>query len=341
MNKISVIIHHSNLQTYEINKTFQITAVKSIGNGGYGYIFLTNQYDVIKIIPENPDEPKEDYTDFSEECVIKKIIENKNNFKINNNKYAIGKVIQNEPILTKDKIIHPIEFIINTQGTNETDIKHSSIITNRKKQKFAVYETNTVIIMPHYLCFYNYIELFTNRKIFKYEQTILFFVSKLIQSIDELLTINIINIDIKMNNIMFDKKMDMKIIDYGLTKSYTNLNSKIETDVKYYAWSNNPEFTYNNQLCYMLSIFVLEIIFDKRVPDIQNNPDSIKFLLFDLITQRCISNELKNLVKKSIEFGIEYQAYKDEIQKKMQEYNWEDFTIPNIYNLYYVNKSYY
>ena len=341
MNKISVIIHHSNLQTYEINKTFQITAVKSIGNGGYGYIFLTNQYDVIKIIPENPDEPKEDYTDFSEECVIKKIIENKNNFKINNNKYAIGKVIQNEPILTKDKIIHPIEFIINTQGTNEIDIKHSSIITNRKKQKFAVYETNTVIIMPHYLCFYNYIELFTNRKIFKYEQTILFFVSKLIQSIDELLTINIINIDIKMNNIMFDKKMDMKIIDYGLTKSYTNLNSKIETDVKYYAWSNNPEFTYNNQLCYMLSIFVLEIIFDKRVPDIQNNPDSIKFLLFDLITQRCISNELKNLVKKSIEFGIEYQAYKDEIQKKMQEYNWEDFTIPNIYNLYYVNKSYY
>jgi serine/threonine protein kinase len=341
MNKISVIIHHSNLQTYEINKTFQITAVKSIGNGGYGYIFLTNQYDVIKIIPENPDEPKEDYTDFSEECVIKKIIENKNNFKINNNKYAIGKVIQNEPILTKDKIIHPIEFIINTQGTNETDIKHSSIITNRKKQKFAVYETNTVIIMPHYLCFYNYIELFTNRKIFKYEQTILFFVSKLIQSIDELLTINIINIDIKMNNIMFDKKMDMKIIDYGLTKSYTNLNSKIETDVKYYAWSNNPEFTYNNQLCYMLSIFILEIIFDKRVPDIQNNPDSIKFLLFDLITQRCISNELKNLVKKSIEYGIEYQAYKDEIQKKMQEYNWEDFMIPNIYNLYYVNKCYY
>jgi len=341
MNKISVIIYHSNLQTYEINKTFQITAIKSIGNGGYGYIFLTNQYDVIKIIPENPDEPKEDYTDFPEECVIKKIIENKNNFKINNNKYAIGKIIQNEPILTKDRIIHPIEFIINTQGTKEKDIKHSSIITNRKKQKFAVYETNTVIIMPHYLCFYNYIEIFSNRKIFKYEQTILFFLSKLIQSIDELLTINIINIDIKMNNIMFDKKMDMKIIDYGLTKSYTNLNSKIETDVKYYAWSNNPEFTYNNQLCYMLSIFVLEIIFDKRVPDIQNNPDYIKFLLFDLIPQRSISNDLKNLVKKSIETGIEYQAYKDEIQKKMQEYNWEDFMIPDIYHLYYVNKGYY
>ena len=56
------------------------------------------------------------------------------------------------------------------------------------------------------------------------------------------------------------------------------LYSKIESDFKYYAWSNNPEFTYNNQLCYMLSIFVLEIIFDKRVPDIQNNLDYIKFL---------------------------------------------------------------
>jgi len=341
MNKISVIIHHSNLQNYEINKTFQITAIKSIGNGGYGYIFLTNQYDVIKIIPENPDEPKEDYTDYPEECVIKKIIENKNHFKINNNKYAIGKVIQNEPILTKDKIIHPIEFIINTPGIDEKDIKHSSIITNRKKQKFAVYETNTVIIMPHYLCFYNYIESFSNRKPFKCEQTILFFLSKLIQSIDELLSINIINIDIKMNNIMFDKKMDMKIIDYGLTKSANNFYSKIETDVKYYAWSNNPEFTYNNQLCYMLSIFILEIIFDKRVPDIQNNPDYIKFLLFDLLSQRCISNDLKNLIKNSIEIGVDYQAYKDEIQKKMQEYNWEDFTIPNIYNLYYSNNGYY
>ena len=129
--------------------------------------------------------------------------------------------------------------------------------------------------------------------------------------------------------------MNMKIIDYGLTKSVNNLNSKIETDVKYYAWSNNPKFTYNNQLCYMLSIFFLEIIFDKRVPDIQNNLDYIKFLLIDLLSQHYISNELKTLVKDSISTGIDYQIYKNIIQKKMQEYNWEDFTIPNIYNLYY------
>jgi hypothetical protein len=192
--------------------------------------------------------------------------------------------------------------------------------------------------MPHYLCFYNYIEIFPNRKEFRSEQIILFFVSKLIQSIDELLTINVINIDIKMNNIMFDKKMNIKIIDYGLTKSSNNLNSKIETDVKYYAWSNNPEFTYNNQLCYMLSIFFLEIIFDKRVPDIQNNPEYIKYVLYDFISQTYISNELKKLVKESINTGIDYEIYKNEIQKKMQEYNWEDFTIPNIYDLYYSNK---
>ena len=134
--------------------------------------------------------------------------------------------------------------------------------------------------------------------------------------------------------------MNMKIIDYGLTKSANNLNSKIETDVKYYAWSNNPEFTYNNQLCYMLSIFVLEIIFDKRVPDIQDNPDYIKYVLYDLMNQHSISNELKKLVKESINTGIDYQIYKNEIQKKMQEYNWEDFTIPNIYDLYFTNKSF-
>jgi len=341
MNKICVNIYRSNLQNYELNKIVEITAVKSIGNGGYGYIFFTNTCDVIKLIPENPDETKENYSDFSEEFTITKIIDNKNNFKINNNKYAIGKIISKDQPITKDFIIHPIEFLINTPGIDEKNIKYSSIITNRKKQKFSLYETNTVIIMPHYLSFYNYIESFSNRKPFKCEQTILFFLGKLIQSIDELLSINIINIDIKMNNIMFDKKMDMKIIDYGLTKSANNFYSKIDTDVKYYAWSNNPEFTYNNQLCYMLSIFILEIIFDKRVPDIQNNLGNINFLLFDLLSQRCISNDLKNLIKNSIEIGVDYQAYKDEIQKKMQEYNWEDFTIPNIYNLYYSNNGYY
>lgn len=341
MNKISINIHHSNLKNYEINKIYELTAVKSIGNGGYGYIFLTNQYDVIKIIPENPNELKDEYSDFTEENVIKRIIDNKNNFNINNNKYSIGKIVQTEPIIKKEKIIHPIEFIINPIGIKETELNYSSIITNRKKQKFALYETNTVIIMPHYLSFYNYIELFPSRKEFKSEQTILFLLSKLIQSVDELLTINIINIDIKMNNIMFDKKMDMKIIDFGLTKSFNNFNLKIDTDVKYYAWSNNPEFTYNYQICYMLSIFVLEIIFDKRVPDFQNNPDYIKYVLYDFAYQDYISNELKKLVNDSINLGIDYQIYKHEIQKKMQEYNWEDYTIPNIYNYYYANKGFY
>ena len=339
MNKISVNIYHSNLKNYEINKVYEITAIKSIGNGSYGYIFLTSQYDVIKLIPENPNELKDDYTDFTEENVIKKIIDNKSNFNINNNKYSIGKIIQTEPVIKKEKIIHPIEFLVNISGISEININYSSIIKNRKKQKFALYETNIVIIMPHYLCFYNYIEMFPNRKIFKSEQIILFLVSKLIQSIDELITINIINIDIKMNNIMFDKKMDIKIIDYGLTKSYEHLFSKIETEVKYYVWSNNPQFNYNNQLCYMMSIFILEIIFDKRVPDIQNNPEYIKYVLYDLFSQNFISTEIKKLLKESILVGIDYPIYKEAIQKKMKEYNWDDFTIPNIYDLYLINKG--
>ena len=340
MNKLNINIHHSNLKSYEINKEYEITAIKSIGNGGYGYIFLTNQYDVIKIIPENPDESKDDYYDFTEEIVIQKIIDNKNNFKINNNKYAIGKIINKNDISQENKkIIHQIELIVNTPGIQESEIIYSSIITNRKKQKFAIYQTNTVLIMPYYLSFYNYVEIFPCRKQFKSEQIILFFLSKLIHSIDELFSINTINIDIKMNNIMFDKKMDMKIIDFGLTKSFDNLYSKIETDFKYYVWSNNSQFNYNNQLCYMLSIFALEIIFDKRVTDIQNNPDSIKFILYDLIIQQNISNELKKLITQSINYGIDYQLYKEEIQKRMQEYNWEDFTIPNIYDFYLVNKG--
>jgi len=340
MNKLYINIHHSNLQIYETDKEYEITAIKSIGNGGYGYIFLTNQYDVIKIIPDNPNESKDDYYDFTEEIVVQKIIQNKNNFKINNNKYAIGKIINKDNISQETKkIIHPIEFKVNIPGINEVEINYSSIITNRKKQKFAIYQTNTVLIMPYYLSFYNYIDIFPSRKQFKSEQIIIFFLSKLIQSIDELLKINIINIDIKMNNIMFDKKMDMKIIDFGLTKSFTNFNAKIETDFKYYAWSNNPEFTYNNQLCYMLSIFALEIIFDKRVIEIQNNPESIKFILYDLILQQNISNEIKKLIKDSINFGIDYQIYKEEIQKRMQIYDWEDFTIPNIYDLYMISKG--
>ena len=338
MNKISVKIHHSNLQNYETNKDYEITAVKTIGNGGYGFIFLTTQNDVVKLIPENPFESRDDYSDFTEEKVIKTIIENRDNFKVNNNKYAIGKIVYKQEFSEEEKKpLNPIDFNINTNQT--ADVIYSTITTNRKKQKFALYETNTVIIMPYYLCFYNYIEIFPHRKQFKSEQIILFFLNKLIQSIDELLTINIINIDIKMNNIMFDKKMDIKIIDYGLTKSYEHLFSKIETDVKYYVWSNNPQFNYNNQLCYMMSIFILEIIFDKRVPDIQNNPEYIKYVLYDFISQNFISTEIKKLLKESILVGVDYPIYKEAIQNKMKEYNWDDFTIPNIYDLYVINKG--
>jgi serine/threonine protein kinase len=336
MNKLFATIHYSNLQNYEINKEYEITAVKSIGNGGYGYIFLTNHNDVIKIIPENPNDTRDDYSDFSEEAVVQKIIQNKSIFKINNNKYAIGKILSIKELIHQSiKPLNQIEFNVNTLQIKEEEILHSTITTNRKKQKFTIFETNTIIFMPYYLCFYNYIEMFPSRKKLRSEQTILFFISKLIQSIDELLSINIINIDIKMNNIMFNPNMELKIIDFGLTKSINNLHEKIETDVKYYAWSNNPNFDYNNQLCYMLSIFALEILFDKRVPDIQNNQTYIKYVLYDFISNNSVSNELKKLVKESINIGVDYKIYKEEIHKKMQEYNWEDFTIPNIYDLYY------
>jgi len=335
MNKLYFNIHHSSLKNYEINKEYEITAIKSIGNGGYGYIFLTNQHEVIKIIPENPDESKDNYFDFTEENVVQKIIENKNNFKINNNKYAIGKII-NKEFTSQDikKKSSSIEFAVNIPGLIQSDINYSTVVTNRKKYKFAMYQSNTILIMPYYISFYNYIELFPNRIQFKSEQVILFFLSKLIQSIDELITINIINIDIKINNIMFDKKMDMKIIDFGLTKSYANLYTKIESDFKYYAWSNNPEFTYNNQLCYMLSIFALEMIFDKRVTDIQNNTESLKLILYDFMLLYNISNQFKKLIKESINYGFDYLMFKEEIHKRMQEYVWDDFTIPNIYDLH-------
>ena len=338
MNKLFVNIHHSNIKNYETNKNYEIIAVKPIGNGGYGFIFFTTQNDVIKIIPENPFEARDDYSDFTEEKVIQNIIENKDYFTINNNKYAIGKIIYKSEFSEEEKKpLYSIDFNINTSKT--TDIVNSTITTNRKKQKFVLYETNTVIIMPYYLCFYNYLEIFPNRKQFKSEQIILFFINKLIQSIDELFMINIINIDIKMNNIMLDKKMDIKIIDYGLTKSNEHLFSKIETEVKYYVWSNNPKFTYSNQLCYMISIFILELIFDKRVPDIQNNPEYIKYILYDFISQQFLSSEIKKLLKESILTGIDYSIYKEAIQTKMKEYNWDDFTIPNIYDLHLLNKG--
>ena len=70
MNKLYINIHHSNLENYEINKEYEITAIKSIGNGGYGYIFLTNHNDVIKIIPENPDESKDNYFDYTQRITL-------------------------------------------------------------------------------------------------------------------------------------------------------------------------------------------------------------------------------------------------------------------------------
>ena len=338
MNKLSINITNSNIKNYELSKNYELILIKPIGNGAYGYIFYTQNNDVVKILCDNIYEEKDNISEYSEDYVIDKIINNKNNFTVNNNNYALGKIIYNE---NKEescniKAINTIE--LNVIPYESKEIIHSSVTTNRKKTKFVLYETNYVVIMPLYLSFYNYFECFPSRKPFRSEQLLIFLMNKLIQSIDELLMIGILNNDIKMNNIMIDKNMNIKIIDFGLTKSIEQSFVKIDTDIKYYAWSDNKDFTYNNQLCYMISIFILEIIFDKRVTDLQNNPENIKYILYDFLSQQYILNIIKKLIKESILKGIDYNEYKDIIKKQYEIYDFNDFALPNIYYLGLYNK---
>ena len=321
---MNVDIINSNISQFSLGKT-KINLYKCIGSGSYGYIFLTDYNYVVKVlIEESQEKTSQDLMDFLEPDVINKIISK--DFAINCNEYALGIIGENEKIETKC-----LQLNINSPTCV---IKKKSYVEKKNRRKsFYIYRKNFIIIMPHYLSFYDYLSVFSTKRLFRNECVMCLIMNRLIVSVEELLSIGLINIDLKMNNVMIDNTDEIRIVDFGLTVSKERMTEYIDNDIKYYIWPKN-KMTYSQVISYMLSMFILEIIYERKVYEFQRDDNKIfKNIIENFSEISWLSKQFKKILVKSLTDGLDYPKYRASMEEVFSKYNLANYGLPNMYYL--------
>ena len=348
MNKIYVNIINSNLPKLVRKYNYEVNLLKCIGSGSYGYIFLTDidNY-AVKILTEYGDKNnKEAYSDYNEIDVVNRIIDKKIKMDINNDRYGYGKLMNkyNFDDLTKKKIENSETkknpgIYIHINLKDDLKIEYSVIKKREKVKTFLVYDNNEVIFMPIYLPFMDYIESFNNEIMFRNEGVLCLFVKKLLKSVDELLKINMINIDLKMSNVMINKKLEMKIIDFGMVMNKDKYNDLMDLNVNYYIWPHKKNYTYSMMIPYMIVIFILEIVFKTDVYRLQNNNFALQSLLEDLGYILFLSKEFKEIICNVLTDCMQLDEFRTKMDTIFSKYNLEELEMQNIYYYTMMNKG--
>jgi len=320
-------IKKSSLVGFNRDGEYIVNILKCIGSGSYGYIFLMdyNNY-VMKILVD--EEIEESLTDYDEISIIDKIIDNKG-LEINNRKYAYGEIMTRG----KENFVRKGSIFLNFNEKDEKNIKSSFISKNGRRRIFNLYQNNKVIIMPLFVSFYDYKKL-ANVYI-KKEKILFIFINCLIKSVDELLEMGLINIDLKMNNIMIDENNKLKIIDFGMILNSDKLDKKMEHNIKYYIWPNNRNFTYSMIISYMISVFILEIIYENNVYEFHRDSSMINFCVNNFLNSSIYSSEFKELIKQSLIDGLDFNKFKE----KFYLFGENERDIPNMYHIMLYNKG--
>lgn len=333
-NKIYVNIIDSNIQEFSPKKIFKLKLLKCVGTGAYGFIFLTNinRY-AVKILTGKPkdinNEISDGLTDYTEVDVISRIIERKEEFEINCANYAYGFLLNNEKTTDNKQI----KLIVNKDMCVEEVM--SEIVRKDKIKKVVFYENNYVIIMPMYVTFNDYVKTI-GVNFFKNEKVIYKIIDNLVKSVKEMRELDLINMDLKIGNSMLDMRNKMKIIDFGMTKSIDNLNNPIFYNLKYYIWPENGK-TYNKTISFMICIFILELLFDSKIYDLQKNKKEIYTFIDLLKTITYLKEEFKELVKITLTDGINFDDFC--LQFNIIKGNLNVIELPNIYHFVLYNKG--
>ena len=331
MLKLNVI--KSNLEGLNGGGAYGVNLMKCIGSGSYGYIFLMDFRNyVMKILLE--EEESDGITDIKEMDVVDKIIEN-GNLLVNNVNYAFGKISMDDDknVLTDlDKRVRRSSYIyLHLNGKGEKELKESVISKNGKRRSFNLFQNNSVIVMPLYISFYDYLE--QNSRFFKKEVILSNFMNLLVKSVEELLELGYINIDLKMNNVMIDEGNRMRIVDFGMVVRSNMIDKKMDNKVKYYIWPRNKNFTYSMVISYMISVFVMEVLYGRSVYEFCKDKTVLNLCLNDFNEIEVFSVKFKKLIMMSLIDGLEFSKFKE----YFSELKCKD--IPNMYHIILYNKG--
>ena len=296
MNQIKINIINSNIDQFKINEDCVITLQKYLNCGTYGCVFTTN-YDnyCVKILLVNPHEDNtNELVDYDEIAVIDKIITSKQTFEVVNYEYCYGK-LQNYygDFDIKSSSIH---IIINSK-INKTPIE-SHLEHNKKIKKFIVYEENYVIIMPRY---------FDIRTIkLKPEEVC----KKVLKSVDELMSIDLINIDIKRSNYMIDINNNIKMIDMGMMRDKDNMDKPFKEDgISYYLWPIHRILKHKQLIPYMISIFMLELKFPNDVYEIKSDYNHVMMIIKKFMGLEELPTMFRDIINKALTQGVDYEIF--------------------------------
>ena len=291
MNQIKINVVNSNIDLFKINEDYVITLPKYLNCGTYGYVFTTNYADYcVKILCLNPHyDNTNELVDCEEIDVIDRIISSKCVFEVVTSEYCYGKIQYYNGDLDTNITINK----------KENKIPHQSYVKNNGKvKKFIVYEENYVIIMPRY--FDIRITKIKPEEVCK----------KVIKSVDELMSIDLINIDIKRANYMVDINNNIKMIDMGMMRNKDKMDKPFKEDgISYYTWPIHRVFKHKQLIPYMISIFILELKYPNDVYEIKTDYNYILMIIKKFMGLEELPTMFKDIINKALTQGVDYEIF--------------------------------
>jgi len=295
MNQIKINIVNSNIDQFKKNEEYVITLPKFLNCGTYGYVFTTNYVDYcVKILCLNPyHDNTNELVDYDEIDVIDRIISTGKSFEVVNSEYCYGKIQYFNGELDVKSSTH---IIINKNANNIP--RKSYVDHDNKVKKFVIYEENYVIIMPRY---------FDIRTITIKPEDIC---KKVIKSVDELLSINLINIDIKRANYMIDFNNNIKMIDMGMMRDKNKMDKPFKEDgIYYYTWPIHRVLKHKQLIPYMISIFMLELKYSNDVYEIKNDYNHVLMIIKKFMGFEDLHILFKDIINKALTNGVDYDIF--------------------------------
>lgn len=239
---IKCYILKSNHDNFKEKKSMKILIKKKIDEGGYGIVFLLENDMVMKIFKKSL---YKDTIIEESNCLIP--IKNENReltfyYKyINENKQEQNYIIN----------LYCIGFI-----------KNRIIIDSNILEPYSYF-----IILPYCIPFYERYKIKNDPLISKNNG--LEFTIKIMKRLIEIIYFfenkyNLINIDLKLNNFMFNKRInDIIMLDFSVVKTKTKIKTKYDTINKYYIWPSVNNTLIENIPSYSVCINGLELLFGR------------------------------------------------------------------------------
>jgi len=321
MDKVRIRIFKSNINEYEANMEYVVQLKKCIGIGSYGYVFSINNFSyAIKLLLDPENSSVNNYTDFTEIYVVEKILENSDKININCNNYSIGYILKMEQ---ENQVNKKINIYVNDDDENRDSI----IIKKKKMYKFILREKYPILIMP---LFYKYFKNNFNNLFIRNDIYLCKLIDTLINAQKELLSIGIINVDFKLNNILFDDNNNLRFIDFGINRKIENIDKDALNDIKYFIWPFGVK-KLNCYLSYMICMIIIEIYYP-RIYEVKTLRSVLRFVVENFEQVNTISEDIKLLIYDVFFKDLDWNNFLIRFDKIKSKYNLDIVKIPFFIN---------